>query len=144
MFSIDERFDYGEVREIAIGFIAERLFVLVYVETDTGSAPSASGRQNPMSDTAMPKKPSPPEGFDDNPPLTEAFWAKARPAREKGAAFMEKVTRKPGRPAEGEAPKSAISLRLDTAVLERLRAGGRGWQSRLAAKVKQLVDAGEL
>ncbi len=31
----DDRFDYGEVREIAVGFIQDRLFVCVYADRDT-------------------------------------------------------------------------------------------------------------
>jgi uncharacterized DUF497 family protein len=33
---LDDRFDYGEDRWLATGFIADRLFTLVYVETDRG------------------------------------------------------------------------------------------------------------
>lgn len=91
----------------------------------------------------MQRKPPPPEDFDDNPPLTDAFFRRARPAAEvMGEAFMAKVAR-PGRP-RAAAPKAPVTLRLDADVAQRLRASGRGWQTRVAAKVAQLVKAGEL
>lgn len=31
---MDDRFEYGEVREVAFGFINDRLFVCVYVDQD--------------------------------------------------------------------------------------------------------------
>ena len=34
--AIDERFDYGEIRYIALGFMADRLHVLVFTPTDDG------------------------------------------------------------------------------------------------------------
>lgn len=34
--AIDDRQDYGEVRYVAIGFIGERLHILVYTLRDTG------------------------------------------------------------------------------------------------------------
>lgn len=36
LVDLDDRFDYGEDRMIGLGFIGERLFVLIYVETDLG------------------------------------------------------------------------------------------------------------
>ncbi|MBL8554903.1 MAG: BrnA antitoxin family protein [Phenylobacterium sp.] len=95
----------------------------------------------------MPEKhdrPPPPADFDENPEWTEEFFRRARPAAEvMGPAFMEKVRRKPGRPAV-EAPKAPVTLRLDAEILQRLRASGRGWQTRLASKVAELVRAGDL
>ena len=35
-FTIDDRFDYGETRIRALGFIEKRLYALVFVETDNG------------------------------------------------------------------------------------------------------------
>ncbi|MFY1071708.1 MULTISPECIES: BrnT family toxin [Pseudomonas] len=32
----DERFDYGEVRWVAIGFLGKRLHVICFTETETG------------------------------------------------------------------------------------------------------------
>ena len=36
VFSIDDRFDYGEIRNQALGFIDGRLYALVFVETTAG------------------------------------------------------------------------------------------------------------
>ena len=65
---------------------------------------------------------------EDNPEWTEEDLARARPASELpsqvAAAF-----RKPGRPPGSN--KQAVSIRLDTDVLEKFRATGPGWQSRI-------------
>ena len=36
LIDLDDRYDYGEDRMIALGFIGEGLYVLVFVETATG------------------------------------------------------------------------------------------------------------
>ncbi len=36
LFEIDERFDYGETRIRALGFIKKRLYALVFVEIENG------------------------------------------------------------------------------------------------------------
>lgn len=36
VFSINDRFDYGEIRHRALGFIDGRLYALVFVETAAG------------------------------------------------------------------------------------------------------------
>ena len=36
LIDLDDRFDYGEDRMIALGYIGTALFVAVFVETDTG------------------------------------------------------------------------------------------------------------
>jgi len=62
----------------------------------------------------------------DNPPLTKAFFAKARPMAE---VFPEIVASPPkiGRPRV-EKPKALISLRIDQDVLAAYRRTGAGWQ----------------
>jgi len=67
---------------------------------------------------------------DDNPEWTEADFARARrgdaiPAHIR-AAFPKT---KGGRPRGSN--KEQVSLRIDKDVLERFRAGGPGWQSRI-------------
>lgn len=92
----------------------------------------------------MPPKGPPPEDFDDNPPLTDQFFQRARPAAEvMGPAFMAKVARGPGRP-KLDAPKAPITIRVDVKVAEALRASGRGWQTRLSAAIGELVAAGKI
>lgn len=80
----------------------------------------------------------PPEWDDDDvPEWTEEMFDAAeirignkviRPAT--GALTKEGV-RPIGRPPLGEAPKKQVTLRLDADVIERFRATGKGWQSRL-------------
>ena len=43
---------------------------------------------------------------------------------------------RPGRPPLGDAPKRQVTLRLDGDVLDRFRAGGPGWQSRINAALR--------
>ena len=67
---------------------------------------------------------------DDNPFTPEEWWAKAeRPNR--------------GRPRKEEV-KQDIHIRLDPSTLKKLKALGRGWQTRLSAKVDEWVRLGTL
>ena len=70
---------------------------------------------------------------DDNPEWTEADFAKARPIGdfpELAAAFPN--ARKRGRPAgTTSSRKTQVALRIDNDTLERFKAGGPGWQSRM-------------
>jgi uncharacterized protein (DUF4415 family) len=58
----------------------------------------------------------------DIPPLDEAFWRNARVAM-RGAG------------------KRQVTLRLDAEVLEKFKAGGRGWQTRINAVLRAYVEA---
>lgn len=67
---------------------------------------------------------------DDNPEWTDDDFARARPSEEVLppeviAAFGRKRGRPPG------SNKQQVALRIDKDVLERFRAGGAGWQSRM-------------
>jgi uncharacterized protein (DUF4415 family) len=62
----------------------------------------------------------------DNPPLTDAELA---------------LMRRSGRP-KADDPKRLVSLRLDSDVVERLRASGPGWQSRANAALRRAVKLG--
>jgi uncharacterized protein (DUF4415 family) len=61
-------------------------------------------------------------------PLDEGHLARMRPASAADAADIKRRLR--GRPRV-EAPKHLVSLRLDPDVVERFRATGPGWQSRI-------------
>ncbi|MCL2270583.1 MAG: BrnA antitoxin family protein [Treponema sp.] len=66
-----------------------------------------------------------PIGKNDNPYSPEEWWAKAeRPNR--------------GRPPK-ETVKKDIHIRLDPFTLKKLKSLGRGWQTRLSAKVDEWV-----
>ena len=45
---------------------------------------------------------------------------------------------KPGRPASAN-PKHQVTLRLDPDVLEKFRATGKGWQSRINAELRKVL-----
>ena len=45
----------------------------------------------------------------------------------------------PGRPPQGDKPKKQVTLRLDADLLERFRATGAGWQSRINAALRKAV-----
>jgi len=78
---------------------------------------------------------------DDGPEWTEDHFARAeirigdRIIRPANGTFT-----RPGRP-KSEDPKQQVTLRLDRAVLEKLRAGGPGWQSRANEILKKAVCA---
>ncbi len=74
----------------------------------------------------------------DNTEMTEAEIAELRPFREVFPDLAEAIDRKLGRP-KAESPKKAISLRLDAEVIERFKAGGEGWQSRMNEALRKAV-----
>lgn len=68
----------------------------------------------------------------DNPPLTEEFWAKAKPMSDERLATYR------GMRGPQRAPtKKPTSIRLDADVVEHFRAGGPGWQSRINAALRK-------
>lgn len=60
---------------------------------------------------------------DDAPELTDEWFEKA------DLYVGEKLVRRGRRPSDN--PKKAVSLRIDTDVLEKFKADGPGWQSRM-------------
>ena len=78
---------------------------------------------------------------DDAPEWTEDQFARAE------IRIGDRVIRpangtltRPGRP-KSETPKKQVTLRLDQDVIEKLRAGGPGWQSRANEILKKAVGA---
>jgi uncharacterized protein (DUF4415 family) len=71
------------------------------------------------------------EDPDTAPELTDEWFDKA------DLHYGEILLRRGrGRPALDK-PKKLVSLRLDQDVIERFRAGGRGWQSRINAVLRK-------
>lgn len=87
-------------------------------------------------------KPNPELPDDDVPELGDEFFDRAKPAGEvMPADFMAAVRSKGGRP-RSEAPKVAVSIRLDHSVVEHFKATGSGWQSRINAALADDIKAG--
>jgi uncharacterized protein (DUF4415 family) len=72
----------------------------------------------------------------DNPEWTEEEFSKARPFAEVFPDLMESINRSRGRP-NLEMPKKLVTLRLDQDVVEKFRATGKGWQSRINDVLKR-------
>jgi uncharacterized protein (DUF4415 family) len=74
----------------------------------------------------------------DNPELTKEDFARMRPVREVHpdivADYIRRMRGKQKRPT-----KVLVSLRLESEVVERLRASGRGWQSRANDMLRKAV-----
>jgi uncharacterized protein (DUF4415 family) len=77
----------------------------------------------------------------DARPLDEARLARMRPVSAADAADLSRRVRGRGRPVL-EAPKRLVSLRLDPEVIERFRATGPGWQSRINAVLRAHLPEG--
>jgi len=74
----------------------------------------------------------------ENPEWTEKDFKKARPFAEVFPELAESIRRARGRPAL-ENPKKQVTLRLDSEVVARFRAGGPGWQSRINEILRKAV-----
>lgn len=75
----------------------------------------------------------------DSPPLTKEELASMRPFREvfpEIAEKMEKAIAARGRP-KVEAPKVAVTLRLDPDVLETFKASGKNWRAKMAEELRK-------
>ena len=70
-----------------------------------------------------------PEEYAEIPEITDEMFA--RGVWMKGGKPLKR-----GRP-KSAAPKQQVTLRLDRDVLDRFRAGGAGWQSRINAALRQ-------
>lgn len=70
------------------------------------------------------------DAVSDSPEWTAEDFAQARPFAEVFPELAESIRRSRGRP-KIEAPKQQISLRLDSEVIEKFKATGKGWQSRI-------------
>src|SRR5712691_8193934 len=77
------------------------------------------------------------ESDPDNPPLTDEQWRRMRPAHEvRPELVARQLRRERGRP-KSDTTKQQVPLRLDRDVLEKFRATGEGWQSRINAALRK-------
>ncbi|MEO5598969.1 MAG: BrnA antitoxin family protein [Novosphingobium sp.] len=76
---------------------------------------------------------------DDAPEWTEDHFRHAQLSVD-GKVVREAVGTwtRPGRPIS-ENPKKQVTLRLDPEVLEKFRATGKGWQSRINAELRKAL-----
>lgn len=72
----------------------------------------------------------------DNPELTDEQMANLQPIDEVLPELAASLKKKAGRP-KSDNPKVSISLRVDQDVLEKFKATGRGWQSRMNDALKR-------
>lgn len=67
----------------------------------------------------------------DNPEWTTEDFARAKPFAEALPELAATIRRGRGRP-HVEAPKQAVTLRLDPATLEKFKATGKDWRTTMA------------
>lgn len=73
----------------------------------------------------------------ESPPLTDEQLAGMRPAPETHPEIVERYRRTRG---PQKAPrKVATTIRLDADVVEYFKAQGRGWQTRINEKLRELI-----
>lgn len=75
----------------------------------------------------------------DSPALTKADLAKAKPFSEVFPELAEKMRKNLGGRPPLARPKRAVSIRLDQDVIEKFKASGPGWQSRINEVLKRAV-----
>lgn len=73
---------------------------------------------------------------DDAPEWTEEMFRMA--AIYKGDKLIRPASGTLGRPLS-ENPKKQVTLRLDPDVIEKFRASGKGWQSRINAELRKVL-----
>ncbi|MFS8045075.1 BrnA antitoxin family protein [Rhizobium sp. BR 314] len=78
----------------------------------------------------------------DNPELTDEQIANLKPLREvlpDLAASIDKEIAKRGRP-KADVTKTPVTIRLDQDIIDRYRATGRGWQSRMNDDLRKAIS----
>lgn len=71
------------------------------------------------------------DAVSDNPEVTRAQIAKGKPFAEAFPDLMESIKRSRGRPRV-DAPKQAVTLRVSPETLDRFKARGRDWRTRMS------------
>lgn len=75
----------------------------------------------------------------ENPFWTEKDFARAKPAAEFfSAGELKQLKKKRGQRGPQKAPvKERISIRLDSDIVQRYRAAGRGWQGKMNENLRR-------
>ena len=84
-----------------------------------------------------------PTVHDDNPEWSRQDFAKSRPAGELPPEILSQFKNKPGRP-KLDNPKQPVKLRLDSDVVNALRATGPGWQTRINDMLRANLKGGKI
>lgn len=88
------------------------------------------------------KKPNPELIDDENPELDEAWFKRAKPARE---VLPPTLLKKLGIRGPQKTPtKERITIRLSRDVVERFRSTGDGWQTRVDAALQDWLKTHSL
>jgi uncharacterized DUF497 family protein len=144
------RQQYGELRLIASGLIADRVHIPIFTyrgsrirvislrkanEKEIADMKRRIRRNTPEEEAAINR------GIaedPDNPELSKADFARMRPAIEVIPDIVEDwLCRTRGK--QKQPTKVLVSLRLERDVVDRLRASGRGWQSRANDMLRKAV-----
>jgi uncharacterized protein (DUF4415 family) len=141
----DERLVYPEPRYFTIGLLAGRIRVVVRTPTANGrriiSMIKANDREKRVIHTDLAKLDAhevQPEEYEDIPELTDEFFDNAEIRL---GERLIRPARRPGRP-QSKTAKKLVSLRLDPDIIERFRATGPGWQSRINAALREYLEKG--
>ena len=73
----------------------------------------------------------------DNPEWTAEDFKLARPFAEVFPDLAASIARSRGRP-NAESPKKQVTLRLDADLIDRYKASGKGWQSRINEDLRKV------
>jgi uncharacterized protein (DUF4415 family)/uncharacterized DUF497 family protein len=133
---VDDRREYGETRYVALGYLAERLHVLCFalLKRSTESASSASGKQTLVRLLAMPRSKPLVDAGGEVREINATDLQSFRPAAE---ALPASLRLKVGvRGAQKSPVKERITIRLSPDVVQRFRATGDGWQTRVDAALQ--------
>jgi len=78
------------------------------------------------------------DDVSDNPPVTKADMAKAKPIKEALPELYESIQRSRGRP-KVDNPKEAVTLRLDPDVVAKFKANGKNWRANMNDALRKAV-----
>jgi uncharacterized protein (DUF4415 family) len=130
----DQRRDYGETRLIAMAALRARVHVVVFVERNALVASFRRVKPIAARSPSMKNKLVRPKVEEDRR-IARAIALDPDAAPDLSKPVVGVVPR-PGRPPKANA-KVSVTLRLDQDVLERFRATGQGWQTRINAALRR-------
>lgn len=79
------------------------------------------------------------EEVSDNPEWTKEDFANARPFAEVFPEIARALELKRGRGKQKAETKQLVSLRVDRDIVERFKADGKGWQSRINDTLRKAI-----